>query len=94
MSGRIRLDGERKRVEFTFEGEQVSAWAGDSIAMALWAHGREVLRRSSRLGAPRGVLCNMGICYECLVTVDGVTVRSCTTLVEDGMTVCRGGARD
>jgi aerobic-type carbon monoxide dehydrogenase small subunit (CoxS/CutS family) len=42
-------------------------------------------------GSPRGVLCNMGICYECLVVVDGETVRSCTTLVEPGMNVERGG---
>jgi predicted molibdopterin-dependent oxidoreductase YjgC len=33
----------------------------------------------------------MGICYECLVVVDGATVRACTTLVRDGMVVARGG---
>ena len=49
------------------------------------------LRASSKDAAPRGVLCNMGICYECLVVVDGVTVRACTTLVREGMRVERGG---
>lgn len=91
MSGRVGGLGDRAPVTFTFEGEQVTAWAGDSIAMALYASEHRVLRNSSRDGAPRGVLCNMGICYECLVVVDGDTVRSCTTLVRDGMSVTRGG---
>ena len=83
--------GERAAVTFTFAGRAVEARAGDTIAMALWAAGTTVLRRSSGDGAPRGVLCNMGICYECLVVVDGVTVRACTTLVRDGMRVETGG---
>ena len=91
MSGRIAGLGEREVVEFTFAGEPVTAWAGDSIAMALWAHGQQDLRRSSKDGAARGVLCNMGICYECLVVVDGVTVRACTTPVQNGMHVQPGG---
>lgn len=93
MSGRVAGLGEREPVQFTFEGETVTAWTGDSIAMALYAADRATLRASSREGEPRGVLCNMGICYECLVVVDGATVRSCTTLVRPGMAVQRGGRR-
>ena len=81
----------RGEVVFTFAGRQVTARAGDSIAMALWAAGERVLRQSSGDGAPRGVLCNMGICYECLCVADGVTVRSCMALVRAGMRVERGG---
>ncbi|MCB9880017.1 MAG: (2Fe-2S)-binding protein [Planctomycetes bacterium] len=96
MSGRIAgLDdatrGPRELIEFTFAGEKVTAWAGDSIAMALWAGGTTAVRSSSKNGSPRGVLCNMGICYECLVVVDGRTVRSCTTPVRAGMVVEPGG---
>lgn len=91
MTGRIRGLGERELVEFTFEGEKVMAWAGDSIAMALWAVGHTTVRNSSSDGQPRGVLCNMGICYECMVVVGGVSMRSCTTLVQPGMEVERGG---
>ncbi|MBL8755315.1 MAG: (2Fe-2S)-binding protein [Planctomycetes bacterium] len=81
----------RPEVAFTFEGRTVTARAGDSLAMALWTVGDVALRQSSRDGAARGVWCNMGICYECLVVVDGVTVRACTTLVRAGMDVRRGG---
>ena len=88
---RLPGTGDRPPVEFTFAGRTVQARAGDSIAMALWAAGETSLRRSSRDGQGRGVLCNMGICYECLVVVDGVTLRACTTLVQPGLRVERGG---
>ncbi len=91
MNGRIEGLGERAVVTFTFAGRPVSANAGDTLAMALWADGQAELRRSSSDGAPRGVFCNMGICYECLLVVDGVTVRGCTTPVREGMVVQRGG---
>lgn len=91
MNGRIDGTGERAVVEFTFAGRAMKGRAGDTIAMALFAAGEQALRNSSRDGAPRGVLCNMGICYECLVLVDGRTVRACTTVVHDGMRVERGG---
>jgi predicted molibdopterin-dependent oxidoreductase YjgC len=91
MSARLPGTGERPAVVFTFDGCEVAARAGDSIAMALWAAGERTLRASSRDGAPRGVLCNMGVCYECLVLADGVAVRACTTPVRDGMRVARGG---
>lgn len=91
MSGRLPGLGQRVPVTFTFDGAPIAAFAGDTIAMALWADGVAAVRNSSALGAPRGVFCNMGICYECLVVVGGATVRSCTTVVQDGMVVTRGG---
>ena len=91
MTGRIEGLGDRPKVVFTFAGRAIEARAGDTIAMALWADGQTAVRRSSREGAPRGVFCNMGICYECLVVVDGATVRSCTTKVREGMCVEPGG---
>lgn len=89
--GRIPGLGERAAVSFLFEGQPVHAFVGDTVAMALWAAAQTTLRNSSREGQPRGVLCNMGICYDCLVVIDGVTVRSCTTIVREGMQVQRGG---
>jgi predicted molibdopterin-dependent oxidoreductase YjgC len=91
VTGRIDGLGERPVANIVFAGLPVQARAGDTIAMALWSAGERVLRRSSRDGAPRGVLCNMGVCYECLVVADGATVRACTTLVREGMRVERGG---
>jgi predicted molibdopterin-dependent oxidoreductase YjgC len=78
-------------VAFTFAGRVVQAPAGSSVAMALWRVEAFALRASSAVGAPRGVFCNMGVCYECLVRVDGVLVRACTTPVRPGMVVEPGG---
>lgn len=83
--------GGAAEVTFTFAGQAVRARAGESVAMALWAAGVTTLRRSSKDGSPRGVLCNMGICYECLLRIDGVPLRACMTAVRDGMVVEPGG---
>lgn len=91
MNARRTAADDRAEITFHFAGHSVRARCGDTIAMALWANGERVLRNSSRDGAPRAVLCNMGICYECLVAVDGDIVRACTTLVSEGMKVERGG---
>lgn len=93
MTGRIfaGADDPRPEVAFSFAGQPVVARDGDTVAMALWAAGVAVLRHSSKAAQPRSVLCNMGICYECLVTIDGAAVRACTTLVRPGMVVMPGG---
>jgi D-hydroxyproline dehydrogenase subunit gamma len=76
------------QLQFTCDGEPVHAYAGETIAAALLADGRRVLRRTSRTGAPRGLFCAMGVCFECLMTVDGIAgVRTCMTPVREGGTV-------
>ena len=52
------------------DGQLVAIETGDSIAAALMRAGLVTLRRS-RTGEPRGLFCGIGICNECLVTVDG-----------------------
>jgi D-hydroxyproline dehydrogenase subunit gamma len=68
-------------------GKPTTAYAGETVATVLLADGRRVFRRSAT-GDPRGLYCGMGICYECLVTVDQQpNVRACVTQVQDGMHV-------
>lgn len=88
MSRSTRLDTERGTpVTFRFNGEPVSAYAGETLAAALLAHGVQGISLTLR-GEPRLPLCNMGTCFDCAVTVDGrALVRSCLTPVEDGMEV-------
>jgi predicted molibdopterin-dependent oxidoreductase YjgC len=74
-------------ITFSFDGVQMSAYAGDTIASALYASGKRSWRKS-RAGDERGLLCGMGICFDCVLSVDGVSnVRACQTLVRDGMVV-------
>lgn len=78
----LRCAGHRGRpVTLVFDGQEVIAYEGETVGMALWAAGRRGIRGANSNGAPRGMFCAIGICYECLVDVGGRTVRACTTPV-------------
>lgn len=75
-------------LRFTFDGQELMALEGETIAAALVADGRRAFRLTGRRGEPRGFFCGMGICYECLVQVDGrPNVQACQTPVTEGMRV-------
>jgi predicted molibdopterin-dependent oxidoreductase YjgC len=76
-------------IEVIVDGAPLLAPAGQSLAAALLASGRSVLRASPS-GAPRGLYCGIGVCQECRVVVDGEVVRSCVTPVRAGMSVSTG----
>lgn len=91
----LRLREPEAPVRLTWEGEEILAAPGDSVAAALLAAGVEAFRSTPVSGAPRGPYCMMGACFECLVVVDGRSaVQACMTEVRDGMIVRRqlGGA--
>ncbi len=74
-------------VEIVVDGEGLRAYEGETIAAALLAAGRRIFRRTSS-GAPRGVYCGMGVCFDCVMVVNGTpNIRACQTLVNAGMTV-------
>jgi glycine/D-amino acid oxidase-like deaminating enzyme/NADPH-dependent 2,4-dienoyl-CoA reductase/sulfur reductase-like enzyme len=75
------------QVLFSFADATVAAREGDSITAALSAAGVQRLG-TRRSGMARGQYCGMGICQDCLVTVDGRrSVRACMTEVRPGMVV-------
>jgi sarcosine oxidase subunit alpha len=82
-----RID--RSRIGFfTFEGEPVAAFAGDTFGSALFAGGRRVFSRSFKYHRPRGLLCCSGNCPNCMMQVDGVpNVRVCAEPVRFGADV-------
>jgi predicted molibdopterin-dependent oxidoreductase YjgC len=82
-------------VTLTFEGQPVTARAGDSVAAAMLAAGHLAGRTTPVSGAPRGPFCMMGACFECLVEIDGEpNLQACMTPVAEGMQVRRmEGAR-
>ena len=74
-------------VRFTFDGREIQALEGETIAAALGAE-QVTAVRLARSGAPRGPFCGMGVCFDCLVTVNGrPSQRACLTKVEAGMDV-------
>lgn len=85
----LRAGGVRRgaALTFTLDGEPVVAFAGESVAAALWAAGRRELRRSPRSDQPRGMFCLMGSCQECLVWVGERKLASCQVPVGAGLAV-------
>ncbi len=74
-------------VPLSVDGERIDAIPGESIAAAMTAAGLRRLRMD-RNGEPRGLLCGMGSCFECRVSIDGgPATRACLTPVEPQMTV-------
>ena len=76
------------RVRITVDGRPVESFLGESVAAAMIADSGELTLRTTSAGDPRGLFCGMGVCFECLVVVDGVAnTRACMSWVRDGMAV-------
>lgn len=75
-------------VTLMLDGRTITAQAGDTVAAALLAAGALAFRTSPSAGTLRGPYCMMGVCFECLVTIDGRANRqACMTAVAPGMDV-------
>jgi predicted molibdopterin-dependent oxidoreductase YjgC len=96
--GRPRADDRRLEPHGDVErGEPVIVWVddrertaflGETVAALLMASGARVFRETHRSGSGRGFYCGMGVCYDCLVVIDGrPNVRACMTYVRAGMRI-------
>ncbi|MFE2263859.1 (2Fe-2S)-binding protein [Streptomyces griseosporeus] len=82
---------------FTFDGRTLTALPGQTLAAALWAAGIMSWRTTRGGGAPRGVFCGIGVCHDCLATVNGrPNQRACLVAVQPGdvVTVQEGTGHD
>ena len=76
-----------RRVTIVLDGEPVEAFEGETVAAVLLGRG-EIATRRTPGGEPRGIFCGMGVCFDCLMIVDGVpNTRACMTWVRDGLDV-------
>lgn len=91
-----RLEAEGETLRFTFEGTPVEARPGETVAAALLAAGISAFRTNPVTSAPRAPHCMMGVCFECLVEIEGMGARqACLTPAVEGMRVSRlAGPRD
>jgi len=77
-----------RKIKFTFNGQEVEGFEGETIAAALHAAGVKILGKSLFLHRPRGFYCAIGNCSSCLMKVNGAAnVKTCVTDLEDGMVV-------
>ncbi|MEW2586885.1 (2Fe-2S)-binding protein [Streptomyces virginiae] len=71
--------------EITFDGRELPAQEGQSVAAVLWGAGILAWRTTREGGAPRGAFCGIGSCYDCLVTVNGLpNQRACLVPARPG----------
>ncbi|PZG02964.1 (2Fe-2S)-binding protein [Micromonospora deserti] len=74
--------------QMTFRGAAVPAEPGQSVAAALVAAGIPDWRTTRKGGRPRGLFCGIGVCFDCLITVDGIPdQRACLVTAADGMSL-------
>lgn len=79
----------RPTVCFTLDGVRVRTQAGTTVAAALLAHSGDASRETAT-GAGRTAFCMMGVCFDCLLDVDGTpNTQACMTPVREGMIVKR-----
>jgi D-hydroxyproline dehydrogenase subunit gamma len=84
----LRPSEQRRMVEIFVEGRSMPAREGDTLAAALLNAQVVPFRRTPVSGQPRAPLCLMGVCFDCLVEVDGAqNVQSCMVQVRAGMRV-------
>ena len=75
-------------VHIWFNDEPLEVPGGRSVAAALLAAGVQRFRATPVSGAPRAPYCMMGVCFDCLVTIDGVGNRQgCLVPVAEGMQI-------
>jgi predicted molibdopterin-dependent oxidoreductase YjgC len=75
-------------ITFTFEGVPISVEPGTSVAAGLISHGERITRLTRVDSKPCSIFCGIGICFDCLIEIDGQpNQRCCITTVKEGMVV-------
>lgn len=79
-----------RKIKFVFEGREVEAYEGESVAVALYAIGIDVFSWSRKLNRPRGPFCMIGKCSSCFMIVNNIpNTRTCILPVQEGLVVER-----
>ncbi|MFN2353777.1 MAG: (2Fe-2S)-binding protein [Desulfopila sp.] len=75
----VKLDGQTRKVP-----------GGVSVAAALFSIGEVTSRISPSSHKPCSPHCLMGVCFECLMEINGVQRQACVVEVEEGLEINRG----
>jgi predicted molibdopterin-dependent oxidoreductase YjgC len=72
------------------EGVSVHVPVGESVAAVALAHGLVYTRTTTVSGKPRAPYCMMGVCFDCLIEIDGKpNQQACMIKVAEGMRIRR-----
>jgi len=92
----LPLAGRPETVSVTLNGSALQVPVGTSVAAGLLSAGVKRFRNSPVSGEPRAPFCMMGVCFECLLDIDGAPNRqSCLVELKEGMVIrTQDGMRD
>lgn len=75
-------------VSISVDSQPLQIGAGYTVAAALLEIDHVQFRRTSRFSTGRSLFCGIGICFDCVVKIDGISDRrACITNVKEGMIV-------
>jgi NADPH-dependent 2,4-dienoyl-CoA reductase/sulfur reductase-like enzyme/Pyruvate/2-oxoacid:ferredoxin oxidoreductase delta subunit/bacterioferritin-associated ferredoxin len=78
---------EKETLEFTWQGQKLTAKKDETIASALIANGIDIFGHHPKDGSPLGLFCANGQCSQCLVLLEGRPVKACMTPVQAGASI-------
>ena len=82
-----RYHNNKKDISFTFNNIKYEAKEGDSVAVSLFEN-NILANRKTHQKTQRGSFCYMGVCFECLVNIDGKkSLQSCKVEIKEGMEI-------
>jgi hypothetical protein len=77
--------------EISVDGVPVPVVPGQTVGAAMHGAGIRSWRTTRFGGRPRGLFCGIGVCFDCLVTVNGSpSLRACLTEARPGDLVTTG----
>ena len=81
-------DSPKQHVTVHIDGQPIAVPAGATAAAAMLMHGSASTRTTPVTGAPRAPYCMMGVCFECLMEIDGEpNQQGCLVIVREGMCI-------
>ncbi len=83
------IENKQQMVTITLDGRPTALPTGMNVAAALLGIGEIIFRISPSSQKPCSPHCLMGVCYECLMEIDGIKRQACMTTVVEGMVINR-----
>ena len=75
-------------VEITLNGQKIQVSQDITVAAMALTQGLRYTRTTPISNSKRMPFCMMGVCYDCLMVIDGkANQRACTTYVKEGMQI-------
>ena len=85
-----KLHKNLETIKILFEGSSLDVSVGQTVAAALLSEGHLFFRNSVISGQARTPYCMMGVCYECMLEIDGqLSQQACLIPVREGMKIRR-----